>query len=356
MRQLTAHDPAALSEYPMTTNRDRGQTRRRFLTRLAGLGVGMAAWPDDLTGKVPVLPAGAGPDGGDHRADPYALVLGTTQDAGMPQVGCYADRCERARQRAQPRFAASLALVEPDQERFYLVDATPDITRQLDLVDEPAFRRRAAERRPFDGIFLTHAHIGHYAGLAVLGREGLGIAPTPTYCTEAMADFLRSNGPWELMVREGRLDLRPVTPLRWTRIDDQLEARCVRVPHRREYSDTVGWIFRGPTRSLLYLPDIDSWELWNLDIEAMVESVGTALIDATFYSAEEVPGRSIEDIPHPLVPHSMDRLEERVTAGDRVIFTHLNNTNPALFEDSEEAAEVRRRGFEIATEGLRIPL
>jgi pyrroloquinoline quinone biosynthesis protein B len=87
-----------------------------------------------------------------------------------------------------------------------------------------------------------------------------------------------------------------------------------------------------------------------------VESVDVALLDASFDSGAEVPGRNIEDIPHPLVPHSMDVLQERVDAGGRVVFTHLNNTNPAIFEDSTEAAEVRRRGFEIATEGQRIPL
>ena len=274
----------------------------------------------------------------------------------MPQVGCYAERCDRARARAQPRFAASIALIDADADRYYLVDATPDITRQLDLIDEPGFRRRAGERRPFDGIFLTHAHIGHYAGLAVLGREGLGIAPTPTHCTERMADYLRSNGPWELMVREGRLDLQPIEPSTWVRIDPGLEARALIVPHRPEYADTVGWMFRGPTQTLLYLPDIDSWERWDLAVEDVVASVDVALLDASFYSASEVPGRNIEDIPHPLMPHSMDRLQGRVDAGDRVIFTHINNTNPAIFEDSPEATEVARRGFEIATEGQRIRL
>jgi len=289
-------------------------------------------------------------------ADPYALVLGVAQDAGMPQVGCYADRCDRARSRARPRFAASLALIDPDSDRYYLVDATPDITRQLDLIDAPGFRARASARRPFDGIFLTHAHIGHYSGLAVLGREGLGIEPTPTYCTSAMADYLSSNGPWELMVREGRLDLRPSTPGEWIRIDERLSARPLLVPHRPEYSDTVGWVFRGPSRSLLYLPDIDSWERWDLRVEDVVASVDVALLDATFYSGDEVPGRAIADIPHPLVPHSMDVLEATVARGSRVVFTHLNNTNPAIFEDSSEAAEVRRRGFEVATEGQRFPL
>lgn len=325
-------------------------TRREFVTRVTRtLGAAMAT----ATGAAVLNPQRLAAWG---RADPYALVLGIAQDSGMPQVGCYAERCERARRRAKPRYAASLALIDPDRDRYYLVDATPDITRQLDLIEEPGFRRRAAQRRPFDGIFLTHAHIGHYTGLAVLGREGLGIAPTPTYCTEQMADFLTTNGPWSLMVSEGRLDLRPVTPSEWTQIDDQLEARALLVPHRPEYADTVGWIFRGPTQTLLYLPDIDSWERWELDVEDVVASVDVALLDATFFSGDEVPGRSMEDIPHPLVPHSMDRLQASVDAGSRVMFTHLNNTNPALFEDSVEAEEVRRRGFEIATEGQRIPL
>jgi pyrroloquinoline quinone biosynthesis protein B len=171
-----------------------------------------------------------------------------------------------------------------------------------------------------------------------------------------MATYLRENGPWELMVREGRLDLHPITPDAWTHIDPQLEARALLVPHRPEYADTVGWMFRGPSQTILYLPDIDSWERWELNVADVVASVDTALLDASFYSGAEVPGRNIEDIPHPLMPHSMDVLQERVESGDRVVFTHINNTNPAIFEDSPEAAEVRSRGFEIATEGLRIPL
>jgi pyrroloquinoline quinone biosynthesis protein B len=330
-------------------------TRREFIVRTgAALGAATAgAGGSAFLAPRRVLAAFREHSG---RVDPYLLVLGIAQDGGMPQVGCYADRCQRARERANPRFAASLALVDPDRDRYYLVDATPDITRQLDLIDEPGFRERAGERRPFDGIFLTHAHIGHYAGLAVLGREGLGMAPTPTYCTERMAEYLTNNGPWGLMVSEGRLDLRPVVAGAWMQIDDRLQARALLVPHRPEYSDTVGWMFRGPTQTILYIPDIDSWERWDLDIEDVVESVDVALLDASFYSGSEVPGRDIEDIPHPLVPHTMDRLQARVDAGDRVVFTHLNNTNPALFEDSAEAAEVGRRGFEIATEGQRIAL
>ncbi len=291
-----------------------------------------------------------------RRADPYVLVLGVAQDGGMPQTGCYAPRCDRAREREQPRYVSSLAIVEPDAGRYYLVDASPDLRQQMDLIDDPGFRSRAQARRPFDGIFLTHAHMGHYLGLAHLGREGLGIAPTPCYCSPEMAGFLASNGPWSLLVDEGRLDLRPVEFDRWYAIDDSLSAMATPVPHRPEFSDTVGWTFRGPNRSVLYLPDIDSWEAWDRDVAEVVRAVDVALLDASFYSPGEVPGRNIEDIPHPMVPHTMDLLQEVARGESEVVFIHLNNTNPALDEASAEAREVVRRGFSVASEGQRFGL
>jgi pyrroloquinoline quinone biosynthesis protein B len=285
--------------------------------------------------------------------EPYALVLGTIQDGGIPQVGCYTPRCERARR--DPRNVASLALVHPDQRRYYLVDATPDIARQLDLIEDADFRRRAADRRPFDGIFLTHAHIGHYVGLAQLGREGLGMRRTPVYCTPVMAEYLSTNGPWSLLVEEGRIYFPEVPVGEWFKVDEWLSVRMIRVPHRPEFSDTVGFVFRGTGSSLLYVPDIDRWEAWKHSLVGMVGEVDAALLDGSFYAASEVPGRAIEDIPHPLVPHTMDLLEESARAGARVIFTHFNNTNPVL-DEGVEAAEVRRRGFELAREGMRLRL
>ena len=287
----------------------------------------------------------------------HALVLGSVQDAGLPQVGCYTPRCQRARELEEPRYVASLALVEPDADRFYLVDATPDITRQIDLIDAPTFRERAAARRPFDGIFLTHAHIGHYTGLAVLGNEGLGIRDTPVYCTEAMAAFLAANAPWSFLVDEGRIVLTPLELDVIHRIDPHLSVRLIKVPHRDEFADTVAFVFQGPDRSLLYLPDINAWRLWDRDVAEVVREVDVALIDGSFYSADEVPGRPVEDIPHPLMPQTMDLLQELVARGESdVVFTHLNNSNPALDQGGPQEAEVARRGFSIAREGMRIEL
>jgi pyrroloquinoline quinone biosynthesis protein B len=171
-----------------------------------------------------------------------------------------------------------------------------------------------------------------------------------------MASFLRNNGPWSLMVEEGRLYFPEVTFDTWHHVDDALSIRLLPVPHRPEYSDTVAFMFRGPNKTLLYLPDIDRWSAWNRRIEEVVRNVDVALLDGSFYSAAEVPGRNIEDIPHPLIPESMDRLESAVRQGRRVIFTHLNNTNPVHDESSEERAEVLRRGFEVARAGMRIEM
>lgn len=292
--------------------------------------------------------------------DPYALVLGTVQDGGFPQAGCFTALCDHGRKlhrEGRGRYVASLALVEPGAERHWLVDATPDLTRQLDLISEPAFRRRASERRPFDGIFLTHAHVGHYLGLALLGNEGLGIRDTPVLCTPAMADFLEGNAPWSLLVRQGRIVPRPMETNRWHRVGGTLEVQLVPVPHRDEFADTVGLLVRGPGASLLYVPDINGWHLWDRDVAEAAAAVDVALLDASFWSLDELPGRTVEEVPHPLVPSTMDRLQGVVDRREaRVVLTHLNNSNPLLWEEGPEAREVARRGFEVAREGMRFPL
>lgn len=331
--------------------------RRGFLSSVAaGVLLPPSLGRGSMTGprRAPPLPRGI------SVSSLQALVLGSVQDAGFPQVGCYTERCDEGRAllaAGRGRFVSSLALIEPEAERFYLVDATPDITRQIDLITEPAFRRRAAERRPFDGIFLTHAHIGHYTGLAVLGNEGLGIRDTPVYCTEAMAGFLGANEPWEFLIRQGRIVPRPLTLDRWHRIDDNLEAQLWKVPHRDEFADTVGFVFRGPEATLLFIPDINSWTLWDRDVASAVAGVDVALLDGSFWSLDELPGRTVEDVPHPLMTQTMDALQSVVDRRQtRVVLTHLNNSNPALDEGGPQQQEVARRGFEIAREGMRFDL
>lgn len=287
-------------------------------------------------------------------------MIGTAQDAGFPQVGCYTELCELGRglhEEGRGRYVSSIAVIDPDEGQTFLVDATPDLTRQIDLIDAPGFRERAAARRPFDGIFLTHAHIGHYSGLAVLGNEGMGIRDTPVYCTRAMAEFLSANQPWAYLVEQGRIVPTPLETDRWHRIGPRLEVQLWRVPHRDEFADTVGFVFRGPSRTLLFLPDIDDWWKWERDLAETVAALDVALLDASFWSLDELPGRTIDDLPHPLIGQTMDRLQGVVDRGEaEVVLTHINNSNPVLDPDGPERAEVERRGFVLAREGMRFGL
>jgi len=303
------------------------------------------------------------PVAGAHGGTPAsvkAIVLGVAQDGGVPHVGCARACCESARRnplRAHRVASLGLVVVAPDGTRsVFLIDATPDFRSQLDdaLGEGGAAGRPAG--LPLDGILLTHAHVGHYAGLIYLGRESAGARGVPVFASARMGRFLAENGPWKRLVEAGNISLKELTPGVAQQLAPGLSVTPLRVPHREEDSDVMGYLVAGPQRRLLYIPDIDSWEKWETDIAQLVSSVDVALLDATFYSAAELPGRSLAEIPHPLVPASMDRLEDVARRGTRVLFIHLNHTNPALDPASAGRREILRRGFDVATDGMELPL
>ena len=291
---------------------------------------------------------------------PYVLVLGTAQDGGIPHLGGRAEPDEAARRdRSLVRRVASLLICDPATGGRWLVDATPDLPEQLErAAGHPPTRRGEGERPPLlDGVLLTHAHIGHYLGLAQFGREVYGADHLPLHVSARMAAFLADNAPWDLLVRLGHVELVHFEPGRAIRLAPGLEAIPVPVPHRDEYSDTVGFEIRGPSRSLFYLPDIDKWERWEAPIEQVVARVDVALLDGTFYGEGELPGRSMSTVPHPLITESIARFaklpaEERA----RIRFTHLNHTNPAALPGTPERRAVEAAGMSIAEDGDRIDL
>ena len=280
-----------------------------------------------------------------------AVVLGIAQDGGVPHIGCTQALCVHARRDPSRRErVACLGLVDDRAGARFLIDATPDLPSQLDSLN--AGRTVADRRRPVDGILLTHAHIGHYTGLMYLGREALGARAVPVYATARMASFLRSNGPWSQLVALGQIELREIEPGREVVLTPSLAVTAVRVPHRDELSDTVGYVVRGPGQSLLYVPDIDKWEKWDRRFEDEVARVGVALLDGTFLSADELPGRSQAEVPHPTVGETMTRL---AALKGRVSFIHLNHTNPLLW-DGRARRDLTRRGFAVAADGRAFSL
>lgn len=300
-------------------------------------------------------------------AGPYLLVLGTAQDGGLPHAACSGPHCSRARR--DPgfrRLVASLALVDPAESppRVFLIDATPDVAEQLRLLEplrprppvDPA-GRETVDRAPLDGILLTHAHMGHYLGLATFGYEVVSTHGLPVWTTPRMASYLQHNGPWSQLVDFGNIELRSLAPGASVRLTPRLEVTALAVPHRDELSDTVGFVIAGPSRRVLYVPDTDRWDSWDPPLGERLEGIDVALLDGTFYSPDELPGRSIEQIGHPLIETTMDLLSERVAAGSlAVYFTHLNHSNPAVDPEGPEAAAVRRRGFHVLADEQRIDL
>jgi len=247
------------------------------------------------------------------------VVLGIAQDQGIPQLGCDQELCRSIREgKRKPERVSSLGLVNRARGISYLFDATPDMVSQLATLN--------GGKSP-SAVFLTHGHIGHYTGLMYFGRESLDAKSVPTYGTARMVDFLTKNGPWSLLVSRSNLELRTLSPDVAVSLEDGITVTALLVPHRDEFTDTVGYLIEHAGRRALFIPDIDQWSKWSRSIRGLVDTVDLAFLDGTFASAEEVPGRSTADIPHPLIPVTRELLKGTKAS---VWFIHLNHTNTEI--------------------------
>lgn len=284
------------------------------------------------------------------QTEPYIFVLGVGQDASFPQAGCYKPRCmpawEDSSLRQEP---TAIAVIDRANESSYLFEATPEFRDQL-------YRLQQEAAQPLSGIFLTHAHIGHYTGLMHLGREAMGTRDMPVYAMPRMSAFLRDNGPWSQLVSLGNIELRGLQHMAPVNLSTVTVTPFL-VPHRDEYSETVGYRIQGPNRSAIFIPDINKWEDWDESIVEMVESVDYALIDASFFADGELGNRDMSQIPHPFVAETMALFEDSsLTVRDRIWFIHMNQSNPLLNSNTEQTRMVLENGFNVAREGVRLPL
>ncbi|SUZ73779.1 uncharacterized protein METZ01_LOCUS26633 [marine metagenome] len=284
---------------------------------------------------------------------PYLYIIGVAQDAGYPQAGCYSPHCLPGWQDDSfKRSATSIALIDPASSRKYLFEATPDLPDQLYELEVEA----PDELFTLAGVFLTHAHIGHYTGLMFFGHEAMGTSAIPVFAMPRFKSFLETNGPWSQLVELNNIELMPLENQREQRLGT-ITVIPFTVPHRDEYSETVGYRILGPNKSAIFIPDINKWSIWDTDITELIKEVDYALLDATFYKDGELGNRDMSQIPHPFVTESMALFgnftpEQR----NKVWFIHFNHTNPLLNEESEQAQFVRSEGFNVAREGIRLPL
>ncbi len=293
-----------------------------------------------------------------ETSDVLVKVLGTAQDGGIPQIGCYCNNCLRARK--DPRFSrliSSLAILDSKEKKYLLVDATPHISIQMDMARARLFPEKSDLKDVPHGVFLTHAHIGHYTGLIFFGYEAISTEKLPVYCSSRMADFLANNGPWNQLVKLENIALIVLPYDKKFSLTSQVSIIPFKVPHRDEYSDTLGFKIFGKKRKLLYIPDIQSWEVWEKSIEEEVRKVDISLLDGTFFSNQEYPGRDLSKIGHPFIAKSMETLKDIAKKGKpKIFFTHLNHSNLGLAPEGEARKEIEEKGFSLASEGMEFAL
>jgi len=283
---------------------------------------------------------------------PYVLVLGIAQDGGYPHIGCQHECCNMAwANDSLKRWVVSLALVDPVSKKWWLFEATPDIKEQLHY-----FQSMTHGEYSFvpDGVFVTHAHIGHYTGLMEFGKEAMSTKAVPVYCLPRMDTFLATNGPWSQLVKYRNVVLEPMRADSTLYLTDKISVTAFTVPHRDEYSETAGFRINTGYKKYLFIPDVNKWDIWSRSIIAEVKAVDVAFLDATFYDNTELPIKNFSSVPHPFVSETMKLFEhEDAATKAKIHFIHFNHTNPLLW-DPKKRDELKKAGFNYAIQGGKL--
>ena len=283
------------------------------------------------------------------KNQPYVVILGVAQDGGAPHAACEKSCCiQKWNDPTLHNKVSSIGIVDPISNEVWMIDATPDFAEQLHLLTNN-------NSRDLKGIFLTHAHIGHYTGLMHLGREVMGAKNTKVSVMPKMENFLRNNGPWSQLVKLENVSLTSLRDNKSVQLNSRLTITPFKVPHRDEFSETVGYRIDGPSKSLVFIPDIDKWSKWQIDIIEVVENSDYSLLDGTFYDINELPGRDMSQIPHPFIIETMN-LFKNSDKKNSIYFIHLNHTNPALDKNSKEYNNILDNGFNVTKRGNKLNL
>ncbi len=302
----------------------------------------MKKWVHSLTGFIFLLSLGCKVNPVQSSV-PHVIVLGISQDGGAPHAGCVKSCCNDKWNTPNNRIpVSSLGIIDPVTNQAWLIDATPDFPKQVHKLTVNGFHQ-------LKGIFLSHAHIGHYTGLMHLGREVMGAKNIPVFAMPRMKNYLESNGPWNQLVNLHNIKILSLHDGKAIQLNETIKITPFLVPHRDEYSETVGFIISGKNKTLVYIPDIDKWEKWDQDIGEWIQHFDNVLIDGTFFDKDEVGGRDMSEIPHPFIVESFEKFNAlSKKEKSKIHFIHLNHTNPALKNNSFERGLIEKSGFNIA--------
>jgi pyrroloquinoline quinone biosynthesis protein B len=301
-------------------------------------------------------------------------VLGSAAGGGFPQWNCNCPNCAGHRSgslKAPARTQSSIAVAGEDAARWVLVNASPDIRAQLQSSPELQ-PNRSLRDTALCAIVLVDGQVDHTTGLYML-REST--RPWQIWCTDSThADLTRGNPILNVLGHFCGVDRRRIDLDREFGIDGLTDVRWRALPvaskpapyspHRDSPlpGDNVALVIedRASGRSVVYAPGLAAIDerLWGY-----MRSAACVLVDGTFWSDDEmvrvgVSGKRARDIGHlpQSGPGGMLELLERLPAGVRKVLIHINNTNPILDERSGEYGELRRRGVEVAEDGMEISL
>ncbi len=279
-------------------------------------------------------------------------VLGTVQDAGYPHINNPSEFSDLYSGNISNQLVTSIAVVDKIENQKWLFEASPNMPQQLDVLERNYLKTNSI----IDGIFITHAHIGHYTGLMHFGREAMGAKHIPVYAMPRMKQFLEENGPWSQLVDLNNIDIKKLTTDSTIVLNKHIKVTPFVVPHRDEFSETVGYTIEGPTKKALFIPDINKWSLWEKDLVEEVKKVDYALLDATFFKDGEIP-RPMSEVPHPFIEETVELFKNASKEEkSKVIFIHFNHSNPAINENDPNRRELEKDGFQFAKYGMTLAL
>lgn len=293
-----------------------------------------------------------------------ALVLGTAAGGGLPQWNCACAQCARARRDGAHRTQDCLA-VSANGERWYLVNASPDIRAQL--LAAPRLAPGPGRREtPIAGVLFTDAELDHTIGLLAL-REDTRL---DIYATDPVLRALDGAFPVRRVLDPyGAKTWHTVTAGAAVALDGDLRVTAVPLGAKRpRYTErdrpgarpdwVVAYRFEdGATGGcLVYAPCVADWAE---PLDGALAGARCALLDGTFFHDDEMTratgsGRTATAMGHLPIGETLPRLAGR--PGLRVLYTHLNNTNPVLDPGSAERAAVTAAGAEIPADGQLIEL
>lgn len=312
-------------------------------------------------------------------------VLGSAAGGGFPQWNCNCRNCAgvrdgtlRARARTQSSIAVRAGAAQArcagrrDGCPWVLVNASPDILTQLrDHADlQPA---RSARDSAIAAIVLVDGQVDHTTGLYML-REST--RPLPLWCTDAVyADLTCGNPILEVLSHYCRIERRRMEPDGTAFLIEQMPAvrwRALPVtgkpapysPHRETpvAGDNVALLLTDEHTgaALFYAPGLGAIDeaTWRA-----MQSADCVLLDGTFWRDDEMvrlglSRKRAQEMGHLAQsgPGGMLEWLARLPGATRKILIHVNNTNPILDEGSLERAQLRRRGIEVAWDGMEIEL